>query len=126
MDGKNREEGQSRPDLIYLYIDVLLQRLARCWSFMSWQHLRSYPDGYRLVTNSTHLWRLNSAAPLGDSEPSNYPSFSYISLYTTQRRHIDLPTLPYTRIYSSYISLYKYKCICICTHLCTYKFPWCD
>ena len=34
-------------------------------SFMSWQHLRSYPNGYQLVYGA-HSWRFYSAAPLGD------------------------------------------------------------
>ena len=29
-------------------------RFVSCWSFTSWQHLGSYPDGYRVVTVHTH------------------------------------------------------------------------
>ena len=31
-----------------------LRILVRCWSFRSWQHLRSYQDGFRLVTVHTY------------------------------------------------------------------------
>ena len=47
-----------------------------CWSFMFWQHLKSYQEGYRLVTVCTHdnciglfHWETRLAAPCPDIPP---------------------------------------------------------
>ena len=38
-----------------------------CWSFISWQHLKSYQHGYRLLcTDSVRSMWLYSTAPSGD------------------------------------------------------------
>ena len=42
-----------------------LDWLVGCWRFSSWQHLRSYQDGYRLVTMCTYH-QCRSPAPWPD------------------------------------------------------------
>ena len=43
--------------------------LVGCWSFQSWQNLRSYQDRVPTCANA-HAWRLYSAATLGDQTTS--------------------------------------------------------
>ena len=38
----------------FKFVDGNFWLVAGCWSFMSWQHLRSYQDGCQLVTVNTH------------------------------------------------------------------------
>ena len=33
--------------------EVVIDYLVGCWSFRSWQHIRSYSDGYQLVVVNT-------------------------------------------------------------------------
>ena len=54
-------------------------KLVGCWGFISWQHLRSYQDGYWLVTVSTH--GAPQCCPIGKSGHQHHNLISPQSHY---------------------------------------------
>ena len=59
--------------MMHIYITLYCLYMVCCWSFTSLQHLRSYQEGYQLVTVCTHgefivllHWEIRLLAPCHD------------------------------------------------------------